>query len=209
MPHYNEHMSEIAKSFLLEETCFRDLSARQRILKKASDLFYQYGIHAVGIDRIIDESGVAKRTFYNHFDSKNTLISEYLKHREVLWSYFLTQATSNEKIDLVERILSIFDVLDTILKNPGFCGCPFQKGMAEFGQMKDVQSIKEQIDSHYQSTFNIVYTLLKKTQVKNPKKVCKTIVSMIEGAVILAYALGDTNLAKTNKEAARILLLNS
>jgi len=51
------------------------LPARQRILLTAHDLFYQEGIRATGIDRIIKESGVTKVTFYRHFPSKNDLIT--------------------------------------------------------------------------------------------------------------------------------------
>jgi len=41
--------------------------ARRRILETADRLFYQDGIRAVGIDRIIAEAGVAKMSLYRHF----------------------------------------------------------------------------------------------------------------------------------------------
>jgi AcrR family transcriptional regulator len=51
--------------------------ARERILEAAACLFYQDGIHAVGVDTIIAESGVAKMTLYCHFPSKDDLIVAY------------------------------------------------------------------------------------------------------------------------------------
>jgi AcrR family transcriptional regulator len=45
-------------------------SARERILETADDLFYREGIHAVGIDTIIEKSGVAKMSLYRGFASK-------------------------------------------------------------------------------------------------------------------------------------------
>jgi Bacterial regulatory proteins, tetR family len=56
--------------------------ARQRILETADRLFYQEGVRAVGIDRIIAEAGVAKMSLYKHFPSKDDLILAVLKHRE-------------------------------------------------------------------------------------------------------------------------------
>src|SRR5215471_13799961 len=56
--------------------------ARRRILETADRLFYQDGLRAVGIDRIIAEAGVAKMSLYNHFPSKDDLILAVLQHRE-------------------------------------------------------------------------------------------------------------------------------
>ena len=56
--------------------------ARKRILETADRLFYQDGIRAVGIDRIIAEAGVAKMSLYKHFPSKDDLILAVLQYRE-------------------------------------------------------------------------------------------------------------------------------
>src|SRR5262245_54408142 len=55
---------------------------RERILYRAIDLFYTYGFHEVGLDRVIEEVGVTKTTFYNHFESRDHLILEALALRE-------------------------------------------------------------------------------------------------------------------------------
>ena len=57
-------------------------SARSRLLDTATRLFYAQGIHAVGIDRIIAEAGVAKATFYNHFPSKDDLVLAYVEDQD-------------------------------------------------------------------------------------------------------------------------------
>jgi len=66
-------------------------SARERILDTAARLFYQDGLRATGIDKIIAESGVAKMSLYRHFASKNELIAAFLDRRHESWMRWFEQ----------------------------------------------------------------------------------------------------------------------
>jgi len=69
--------------------------ARERILEAAYDLFSRQGIRAVGIDAIIERSGVARMTLYRHFSSKDALVLAFLERREQRWSSFATYAITD------------------------------------------------------------------------------------------------------------------
>ena len=56
-------------------------SARERLLAAANELFYNEGVHTVGIDRVIEQAGVAKASLYNTFGSKDELVRAYLEGR--------------------------------------------------------------------------------------------------------------------------------
>lgn len=58
-------------------------SKKEKIIETATRLFAKYGYHAVGVDRIIEESGVAKMTLYRNFASKDDLVSEVLNCRMI------------------------------------------------------------------------------------------------------------------------------
>ena len=59
----------------------REPSARERLLDTAERLFYAEGVHTVGIDRVLAESGVAKATLYKNFGNKDGLVTAYLDRR--------------------------------------------------------------------------------------------------------------------------------
>lgn len=47
---------------------------RQQLINIALQLFYEKGINSVGINEILSVSGIAKKTLYNHFTSKEDLV---------------------------------------------------------------------------------------------------------------------------------------
>ena len=61
---------------------------RARILAVADRLFYAEGVGATGTEKIMSVAGVAKATFYRHFESKDALVLAYLENRDqALWDY--------------------------------------------------------------------------------------------------------------------------
>src|ERR1700737_3911646 len=101
--------------------------ARERILTAATNLFHREGIHATGVQRLIEHAHVSKRTFYQPFSGKNDLGGGYLRR--------IPQAggiPSEQAIDTIDaspraRILAVFD------SAPGgrFRGCPFHNAAVE------------------------------------------------------------------------------
>ena len=65
-------------------------SARERLLAAANELFYNEGVHTVGIDRVIEQAGVAKASLYNTFGSKDELVRAYLETRHASVTQHLT-----------------------------------------------------------------------------------------------------------------------
>src|SRR5699024_12827700 len=69
----------------------RGQPARERLMKAAAELFYSQGIAATGIDSITQRAGVARKSIYNNFASKNDLVFAYIQeqHQEYLDMYEL------------------------------------------------------------------------------------------------------------------------
>lgn len=83
--------------------------AGRRVLEAAERLFYERGIHAVGVDLIADEAGVTKKTLYDRFGSKEQIVVEYLADRDDRWRAFLAQHLDAAQPASAARVLAVFD----------------------------------------------------------------------------------------------------
>lgn len=101
----------------------------RRILDVASRLFYEQGIHMVGVDLIAAESGVTKRTLYDRFGSKDALITAYLEVRGRRWRNAVG-ARLADLDDPAARVLAPFDVLSAWIAG-NHRGCAFVNAAAE------------------------------------------------------------------------------
>ena len=106
--------------------------ARERILDTAFRLFYAHGIRAVGVDRIIAESGVAKATFYKWFPAKDDLVVAYLDKVDGIWSGQLHDAAEAAGPDPADELVGLFDALGAACRREGYRGCAFINAASEF-----------------------------------------------------------------------------
>lgn len=104
-------------------------SARRRLLDTATRLFYEGGIRAVGIDRIIAEAGVAKATFYNHFPSKDDLVVAYLEDIDRLGRAAVAALPQQPPRKMISAIMGRISEAVTA---GGWRGCPFLNAAAEY-----------------------------------------------------------------------------
>jgi AcrR family transcriptional regulator len=112
-------------------------SGRERVLKTAYDLFSRHGTRAVGVDRIIAESGVAKMTLYRNFASKDDLILAFLERREERWTRDWLQATVEHRAETpAQRLLAIFDTFGEWFAREDFEGCSFINVLLEIDDQR-------------------------------------------------------------------------
>ncbi|MEZ6193797.1 MAG: TetR/AcrR family transcriptional regulator [Phycisphaerales bacterium] len=101
-------------------------TGRGRLLHSAVNMIYLHGIHAVGIDQVIADAGVTKSTFYKHFESKDELLIEAIRLRDVwegdAFSHAIHELAGD---DPRAQLLALFDVLDIWFNDPDFHGCQF------------------------------------------------------------------------------------
>lgn len=179
-------------------------SARDRIMQAASTLFYQDGVHNVGIDRIIAASGVAKMSLYNHFKSKDALIAAWLQQRDANWRDWFQTAVETQATAPTDRLLAMFDVLGEWFAQPDFRGCAFINASVE---LVDPDHPGYQVAiAHQQAIYDYILHLVQAADIDNPEKVAEQWLLLVEGAIVVAMMRRSADAAAHAKAAAAILM---
>jgi AcrR family transcriptional regulator len=181
-------------------------ATRQRVLQTAIRLFYTHGIHAVGIDRIIAESGVAKMTFYRHFPSKSKLVAAYLEHQENQWQEQIGRFLGDPSLPPMDRILGVFDGLHAAFQDAEFRGCAFSKSLAECRPDREGEEVQHLLRNHFLETEKRLSSLVEQIRPHDYKQIVGPIVSLIVGSAVITHATGPSDIVLRNKQAARLLL---
>src|SRR5260370_37512904 len=104
--------------------------ARRRLLDVASALFYQEGIRAIGVDTIVEQSGVGKATLYRHFPTKDDLIDAYLEEEDRLWWQWFDGVIAEHEGSPREQLLAFFEASTPRLMQRGVRGCAFLNALS-------------------------------------------------------------------------------
>ena len=161
--------------------------AKQRILTTAGRLFYEEGIRAVGIDRLISESAVTKATFYKHYGSKDKLILEYLNERHRRTNEFVNGLISGAR-GPGEGIRALVAEIDAEIHRSGFRGCAFINAAAEFSDPH--HAVRQIVASHRDWYTETLTDLLRAAGHPMPGDAADDILLARDGAMTGGYA-GD------------------
>jgi AcrR family transcriptional regulator len=179
-------------------------SARVRILDTAYDLFSRHGIRAVGVDRIIAESGVAKMSLYRHFPSKDALVLAFLAQREERWTKAWLKAEVERREETgAGRLLAIFDVFGEWFQEPDFEGCSFINVLLEFDEAG--HPIRVASVEHLAAIRGYVAEFAEQAGVADPEGLARKWHILMKGSIVSAGE-GDTQAAARARSLGELLL---
>ncbi|MGI0116055.1 TetR/AcrR family transcriptional regulator [Zooshikella sp. RANM57] len=184
------------------------MNKREKLIQTAFELFYRHGIHAVGINQILKESGIAKKTLYSYFESKEQLVCEVVSYRDQIFIGWL-----NTRLNEVEQglpaIEALFDALDDWFNSRvdvlmDFRGCFFINACAEFCD----HEINRRCLAHKEKVSHLIEQHVRQLNISNDnvETVTEELCFLKEGAITQAYVLGDLDAAKKAKKIALKLI---
>ena len=181
------------------------LTARDRLLAAADELFYAEGVHVVGVDRLVKRAGVTKASLYNTFGSKDELVHAYLENhflrRQKRIAQILASHTSPR-----ERLLAVFAEVEGLLAGSAFRGCRFISAAAE-SQPDEAGAV---VAETYRAWLWSLFTdLAKAVGVSDPKQVGRQLFLLYDGAAVAARMDEDRGAAAKAVRAAVIALLDA
>lgn len=175
--------------------------ARRRLLDTSTRLFYTSGIHAVGIDRIIAEAGVAKATFYNHFPSKDDLVVAYIKEQDRLGR---AAVAALPKQPPREMIAAIMGRISEAVVAGGWRGCPFLNAAAEYPNPESL--VRQAIDARRAWYHDSLRDLLAADGDPAPSVTASLLVAISDGLLESAYLDDPEKIPALVREALARLL---
>lgn len=183
---------------------------RLHLITTAFTLFYQKGVHAVGINEILAESGVAKKTLYHHFSSKDDLVLAVLEYRDACFRNWLQSRLEAAPVG-IEKIDALFEALDDWFNDRAdellpFHGCFFINVSGEYSDLE--HPLHQQCARHKQAVNQLLESQVHLLGLDPARvsDVTNALCLLKEGAITTAYVQGDRNAAVKAKEIAKMLV---
>jgi AcrR family transcriptional regulator len=158
--------------------------AARRVLDAASILFYNEGIHAVGVDTIAEAAGVSKKTIYDRFGSKETLVVAYLQHRDALWREHVAATLATVPEPGIERVLSIFTASITWSDNHNPKGCSAINARAEIGEGNSDHPVFPEVSRQKVWLLDLFTDLCRDAGIAEPDDAARALMLLYEGAIV-------------------------
>lgn len=178
-------------------------SKRDLLISCARELFAAEGFHATGIDRIIDQAGVAKMTLYNNFGSKDQLIADVIDGASAGMVQTMRGWTAVSE-DPFDQIMLLFDGFGTMFERPEGCGCLIQAAAAEFPDPESV--VGQAIRRHHDRVGGLLLELTTAAECHNPQSLASQIALLLAGTQCAARVQRCRAPAEEGKRAAAVLL---
>jgi AcrR family transcriptional regulator len=181
-----------------------EVSARERILATATELFYREGIRAIGVDTVVERSGVSKTSLYRLFDSKDALIAAFAAEQDRLFWARWDQIEEQHADDPRALLDALLSGIAERIGRPAFRGCPFFNLATEFPDQNHpgrviAKSNKEELRAR-------LAAIVAKLGVGDPDRVASQIALIINGAYVTGLMAEPGDLRGDLVDAAMKLL---
>jgi AcrR family transcriptional regulator len=180
------------------------VSARERILATASELFYREGIRSIGVDTVVERSGVSKTTLYRLFESKDALITAFAAEQDRLFWVWWDRVEAQHADDPRALLDALLSGIAKRIGHPAYRGCPFLNLATEFPDDNHPGRVvargnKEEMRARLAAT-------LGKLGVGDPDRTASQIALIINGAYVTGLLAEPADLRGDLVDAAMKML---
>lgn len=178
--------------------------AARRVLDAASELFYERGIHAVGVDLVAETAGVTKKTLYARFGSKDALVVAYLQGRDRRWREFLEDFVASSDRAGTDRPLVVFDAAAAWSDEHSPRGCSAINARAETADL--AAPVAREVTRQKVWLLGVFADLCRDAGVADPEGVARMLMLFYEGAIVTVGTATFGEPFAVAREAARQVL---
>jgi AcrR family transcriptional regulator len=189
------------------ETAFERTNVRDRILDTATDLFYREGVRAVGVDLVVERSGVAKTSLYRHFKTKDDLVVAMLVREDVsYWSQW-DRVAADAKDDAAQELRTHVEWIARDIAEPKYRGCPFLNVATEFPAPD--HPARAVAVRHKSELRRRLLGLTKRLRIEKPAELADQLVLVIDGAYVSGQLIRQKGPAQSLARATRALIASA
>lgn len=181
----------------------RPSAARTRLIDTATRLFYEEGIHAVGVDRIIDEAEVTRATLYKQFGGKENLVLAYLRNEDEVLRAMFDQAGAGVT-DPAGLVDAVIDGIAADIRQRHTRGCPFINAAAEYPDAAG--PVRTLIDEHREWFRSTLEGVAAAAGLTHPSDVAASLVLLRDAALVGGYLDGEDRVAPAFERTARAVV---
>ncbi|HEY2960058.1 MAG TPA: TetR/AcrR family transcriptional regulator [Actinomycetota bacterium] len=160
---------------------------RERILDAATRLFYDKGIQAVGVNRIIAEADVAPMTLYRQFGAKDELVAATIEQWSTQWLHWLNEQIDRHGDDPQARLAALWDALETWFASDDFRGSLVDNAASELRSEPD-HPAQRAIAAHRMALRQLLEDLAKMAHARDHADLAAQLQVILDGAVAVAAA---------------------
>src|SRR6266849_1832251 len=175
-------------------------SARARLIETATELFYQKGIRAIGIDTEVAHSGVSKSSLYRTFASKEELIAAFAEEQNRRFWQWWDETTARHVGTPRRQIEALFEAIPEQCANPQFRGCPFINLATEFPDRRHPGTAIARTNKR--EVRERLRILVRALGARDPRQLSDQLALLIDGAYSQAVTLGAASLRREIIEMA-------
>lgn len=161
---------------------------RERILETAAQLFYDQGVHAVGLQQIIEACGCGKSLLYREFASKDDLVVAWLERCRLDWTGLTERAAEQFPDDPAGQILAIVRAVAGDVSAAGYRGCAVRNTYVEFPD-RDHPAHQVSLD-HVKSMRAHLRGLARKAGADDPDTLADRLMLILDGMYTNGIVLG-------------------
>jgi len=155
---------------------------RDRILATASDLFYQHGIRAVGVDLVVEKAGVAKTSLYRHFGTKDDLVVAFLQRMdEEFWKTW-DEVSQQHPDDGRAELKAQLEWIGERVNQPDYRGCPQLNIAAEYPELG--HPARKFAKAHKREMRRRLKNIAEKLKSADPDQLAGQLAVLINGAFV-------------------------
>ena len=162
---------------------------RQRILAVAARLFSEDGVRSVGMQRLVDETGLGKSLVYREFAGKDDLVAQWLRESHDDWARSVDEVLRRHAGDPARQLLALVEFYHEGVLDPAFSGCPFHSTVSEFRDA--THPGRREAVAHLRGLRELFRSLAEAAGSAEPGELADALMLIVSGLLTNGSALGS------------------